>query len=151
MFTAFNILQWRAVLLNISLKVKKEHFCLFAFRFDLVSSEAVASVCARIVETGLVCTETEEEGKVVQLMKKVQLIRGLMASKGMPSFYITINPADIYNPIVKLMASSDIDVDNLLPEEVPDPWEQAILIALNPVVAAQCFNVYMKAFIRDNG
>ncbi|PBK82428.1 hypothetical protein ARMGADRAFT_872829, partial [Armillaria gallica] len=27
-------------------------------------------------------------------------IRGSMMDKGLPSFYITINPADIYHPIV---------------------------------------------------
>ena len=41
----------------------------------------------------------------------------------------------------------DINVDNLLPDQVPNYWEQAILVAKNPFVAAKFFNLYMKAFI----
>ncbi|KAI9065778.1 hypothetical protein FKP32DRAFT_1610468 [Trametes sanguinea] len=167
MFTAFNILQRRAVLLNTSLKIKRDHFRTFAERFALVSEDAVARVCARVAETGVIRGDTAEERKVVRLMKEVQLvnrnvpgssaariamrneIRALMATHGMPSFYITINPADIYNPVVKLLGGADIDVDNLLPEEVPDAWQQSILVARNPLVGAQFFNAYMKAFVKE--
>ncbi|KAI9064820.1 hypothetical protein FKP32DRAFT_1534866, partial [Trametes sanguinea] len=166
MFTAFNILQRRSVLLNTSMKVKRDHFRSFADRFASVSEDAVARVCARVAETGVVSGNDAEERRVVDLMKEVQIItrnvpgssaarvamrneiRALMASHGMPSFYVTINPADIYNPVVKLLAGDDIDVDDLLPEQVPDPWQQSILVARNPTVAARFFNVYMKAFIR---
>ncbi|KAH9855237.1 hypothetical protein C2E23DRAFT_697523, partial [Lenzites betulinus] len=104
--------------LNTGLKVRREHFRLFADRFAAVSEEAVARVCARIAETGSPTYDTEEERRVVDLMKEVQVvtrdvprssaarvamrnqIRALMATQGMPSFYITINPADIYNPVV---------------------------------------------------
>ncbi|KAH9853906.1 hypothetical protein C2E23DRAFT_689455, partial [Lenzites betulinus] len=104
--------------LNTSLKVKREHFRSFADCFASVSDDAVARVCARVAETGIIRGETPEENHVVQLMKEVQLvnrsvpgtsaarlamrndIRALMASHGMPSFYLTINPADIYNPVV---------------------------------------------------
>ena len=74
-------------------------------------------------------------------------IRGLMIEKGMPSFFITINPADVYNPIVKFLGGGDIDLNNILPEQVPNYREQAILIAKNPFIAAKFFNIYMKAFI----
>jgi hypothetical protein len=67
-----------------------------------------------------------------------------MIEKGLPSFYITINPADVFNPVVKFLAGSEIDVDKLLPEDVPNYWDQSVLIAKNPVVAAQFFNLYMK-------
>ena len=60
-----------------------------------------------------------------------------MMDKGLPSFYITINPADVYNPLVKLLAGLDIDIDNLLSEDVPKYWEQSVLIAKNPAVAAK--------------
>ena len=74
-------------------------------------------------------------------------IRGLMIEKGMPSFFNTINPADVYNPIVKFLGGAEIDLNNILPEEVPNYCEQAILVAKNPFIAAKFFNIYMKAFI----
>jgi hypothetical protein len=68
--------------------------------------------------------------------------------KGLPSFYITINPADVYNPLVKFLAGAEIDIDHLLPEQIPNYMEQSILIAKNPFIAAQFFNIYVKAFLK---
>jgi hypothetical protein len=50
----------------------------------------------------------------------------------LPSFYVTINPADVYNPLVKFLAGSEIDIDNLLPEDVLKFHEQSILIVAGP-------------------
>ena len=47
-----------------------------------------------------------------------------------------INPADVYNPIVKFLGGAEIDLNNILPEEVPNYREQAILVAKNPFIAA---------------
>ena len=70
-----------------------------------------------------------------------------MMEHGLPAFFITINPADVYNPVVKFLAGEDINVDKLLPSEVPQWREQSVLIAKNPFVGAKFFNIYMKAFI----
>jgi hypothetical protein len=51
-----------------------------------------------------------------------------MCEQGLPSFYVTINPADVYNPLVKFLAGSEIDIDNLLPEDVPKFHKQSILV-----------------------
>ena len=67
--------------------------------------------------------------------------------QGLPSFYITISLVDVFNLLVKFLTGSDIDIDNLLPEQVPDYWEQSYLVARNPAVAAKFFNIYMKAFL----
>ncbi|KAI0708655.1 hypothetical protein C8Q76DRAFT_627344, partial [Earliella scabrosa] len=166
LFTAFNILQRRAVLLHSSLKIKRDRFDTFTNDFRSVSPDAIARVCARLAVTKQVSATDAEERRVLRLMKEVQMvnsnvpgssaariamrneIRGMMITHGMPNFYLTINPADLYNPVVKFLAGADIDVDSLLPEQVPDPWEQSILIARNPVVAAKFFRTYMDAFIK---
>ena len=165
MFTAFNILQRRAVLLHTSLKVRKANFSSIASDFASVSPETVHIITERISRGDSVTANTAEERKVLNLMKQVNVvtsnvpgtsasrvtmrneIRGLMIEKGMPSFFITINPADVYNPIVKFLGGGDINLNDILPEQVPNYREQAILIAKNPFIAAKFFNLYMKAFI----
>lgn len=72
-----------------------------------------------------------------------------MIEKGLPSFYLTINPADVYNPLVKFLAGDEIDLDKLTLDTVPDYFDQPCLIAKDPAVAAQFFIVYMKAFISE--
>jgi hypothetical protein len=107
----------------------------------------------------------DEERRVLKLMKEVNVInshvagssqsklvmrnqiRGLMIDKGLPSFYITINPADVFNPLVKFLADDEINLDSMTADTVPKYFEQASLVAKNPAVAAQFFNIYMKAFI----
>ena len=166
LFTAFNILQRRALLLGSSLKVKKASFAQFAKSFASVSSEAVGDVLERIEKGDGVSARTAEERKVLRLMKEVNLvttkvpgssaarvamrneIRALTMTHGMPSFYVTINPADTHNPIVKFLAGADIDVDNMLQDQVPNYWEQSTLVSANPAVGAKFFNVYLKAFVR---
>jgi len=73
-------------------------------------------------------------------------IRVNIVSLGIPSFFVTVNSTDVYNPIVKFLASGHIDVDNLLPDQVPTYWEQAKVVAHNPCVAAEFFNIYVNAF-----
>lgn len=73
-------------------------------------------------------------------------IRSLIIDQGVPHFYVTINPADVYNPLVRFLAGSDINVDRCLPKD-HDYHKQAMLVAKNPVAAAKFFNIYMKAFI----
>jgi hypothetical protein len=164
-FTAFNILQRHEMLLHTGLKVKRSNFEFVASQFAFVSTTVVTSVSERVANGGSITPKNVEEHKVLHLLKQVNgiaatapgssaarvamrnEIRGLMIEKGLPSFYITINPADMFNPIVKFLAGSEIDVDALLPEDVPDHWDQSVLIAKNPVIAARFFNIYMKAFI----
>lgn len=73
----------------------------------------------------------------------------MIVKKGLPSFYLTTNPADVFNPVVKFLAGSEIDVDQLLPEQVPSYLEQSILVAKNPFVASKFFNLYMKSFVKN--
>jgi hypothetical protein len=164
-FTAFNILQRHEMLLSTSLKVKRANFVSVASQFASVSPEVVKTVSERVASGEAAVAKNEEERKVINLLKQVNgvaasvpgssaarvamrnEIRGLMIEKGLPSFYITINPADVFNPIVKFLAGAEIDIDTLLPEDIPNYWDQSVLIAKNPVVAAQLFNLYMKAFI----
>ncbi|KAJ8580435.1 hypothetical protein M405DRAFT_753282, partial [Rhizopogon salebrosus TDB-379] len=64
-----------------------------------------------------------------------------------PHFYITINPADVYNLVVKFLATREIVVDDMLPCKVATYWPQSILGPRNPAVAAKFFNLHMKSFI----
>ncbi|TFY51291.1 hypothetical protein EVG20_g11068, partial [Dentipellis fragilis] len=166
MFTAFNILQRRASLLHSSLKVKTSAFPSVARDFASITPDALQRVTDRVSHGDCVTAHGAEERRVLKLMREVKLvtshvpgsssskltmrnqIRALMAEKGQPSFYVTINPADVYNPLVKFLAGSDIDIDNMAPSDVPNYWEQSLLVARNPIVAARFFNLYMKAFIR---
>ena len=168
MFTVFNILQRRTVMINSSLKVERASYGRVAADLAAVSPESLAQVSQKMQSAAGVSSLRDfsaEERRVLRLMDEVKLvsrdvrgsnaarlhmrneIRGLMVQLGLPSFYLTINPADVYNPLVKFLAGADINLDDLLPDDVPDIGRQSILIVRNPVVAAKFFNIVIKAFI----
>jgi len=68
-------------------------------------------------------------GSSVAHMEMCNEIQALTTQLGSPTFFITINPVDVYNPLVKFLAGNDIDIDYLLPEQVPKYWDQALLVA----------------------
>ena len=164
-FTAFNIIQRRKMLLHTSLKVKHSNFRSWADKFRSISPNAIERVISRLSNGDYTTAHDDEERKVLSLMKEVNMIsshvpgssasrvamrneiRALMMKIGLPSFFITINPADIYNLIVKFLAGEDINIDSLLPEQVLNSWEQSILIMKNPVIAARFFDIFIKVFL----
>ena len=165
-FTVFNVLQKRSILLHSSLKINRGLFDTFRSDFAKVSPSAVHAVAERLVGGDHTTCFTGEEKRVRELLKQVSHvttrvqgssssrvlmrneIRALMIEKGLPSFYVTTNPADVYSPIVKFMSGGEFDLDAMLPEDVPDFWSQSILVAKNPVVASRFFHLLMTAFIR---
>jgi len=169
MFVAFNMNQRRKLLLHMSLRVKRNNFDSWARRFVDISMEAVQTLSERAATGAQPMITTDEEQKVLELLKEVKLtsasvpgsaasrltvrneIRANILSLGVPSFYITVNPADLYSPAVKYLSGHDIDVDNLMSNEVPTYWEQAKAIARNPCIAAEFFDAYLSAFFFPPG
>lgn len=165
LFTVFNVLQRRELLLHTSLRVKHAHFDSAAQNFASVSLQTVHIVSEHVAHGDTETAQNDEEHKVLRLMSEVKAIsthvrgssaaqmqmrneiRAMMMEHRLPNFYITINPADVYNPIVKFLSGADIDIDSLLPDEVPRFMEQSIFMAKNPVIAAKFFNLYLKAFM----
>lgn len=162
-FSVFNVLQRREVIQRTSMRVSRSSFESKAEIYARLQPEAIQRV-AEQMEKGEMKFDRQDEKDVLHLMRDVHMvnstvmgsgasrmkmrneIRAMIASLGAPSFFITINPADVYNPLVKLLAGDEIDIDKLLPEQIPNYMEQSILIAKDPVLAARFFHIYMKAF-----
>lgn len=167
LFSVFNILQRREVSLGATLMVNKDSFSSFTRDLRSVSSQAIARVVDMLAKGQALLPKDDEERKVVRLMKQVNMvsrharassashtamrneIRGMMMELGLPSFYVTINPADVYNPVVRFLAGEEIDVDNILPNQPHSFWNQASLIAKNPFVAAKFFDLYITSFFES--
>ena len=73
-------------------------------------------------------------------------IKVLTVNQGLSHFYLTINLADVYNPLVWFLAGKDINPDTILPGDF-NYFEQASIVAKNPFVVSRFFNIFMKAFI----
>ncbi|KAF8592100.1 hypothetical protein K439DRAFT_1325878 [Ramaria rubella] len=87
-------------------------------------------------------------GSTAEVNAMREEIRAIICSRGLPHLFIIINPADAHNPIAQVLAGRKIDLDeffhNLSPQS--EVFEQAKLIAENPVAGAKAFKVLIDAF-----
>jgi hypothetical protein len=75
LFTVFNILQHRAILLQTSLKVKQTSLDHFAHQFCGISLQAVRNVCNHLAQQNTKFEAmTAEEQHILRLMKEVNVI-----------------------------------------------------------------------------
>ena len=164
-FTIFNVLQRRNILLHSSLKIDCRSFDMFRSDFAMVSPSAVWAVGERLLRGDYETCLMGEEKRVWELLKQVSHvtsnvqglssalalkrneIRGLMVEKGLPSFYVMINPADVYNPVLKFMSGDEFDVDDMMSNDVLEYWAQSILVATNPAITLQFFHLYMTTLV----
>lgn len=170
LFTAFNIVQRRTMLNSVALKTKRGWFGPVAERLNSVSAESAQLIADRMeADSEFVLDPSSESDAagVSNLLSEVNSVtrmvcgtsasqvvrrnelRAMNISFGVFPAFVTLNPADCYNPLVKFLHGGDIDIDNLLPEQVPNYHEQSILVAKNPFIAARFFDIYVRAFI-DN-
>ena len=165
MFVFFNMIQQRVASQQTNLRASRVDFNMIASDLVNVSNDAIQAVIDHLSKGDSITAKTPEEATVLKLMRDVQTvssnipgsaatriamwneIRGLILRLGLPSFYVTINPADIYNPIVHFMSGHDFDLNNMLPEDVPHLHEQKKFVAKNPFVAAKFFRRSIDAFI----
>ncbi|PPQ76981.1 hypothetical protein CVT26_007829 [Gymnopilus dilepis] len=77
-------------------------------------------------------------------------IRAIINAKGAPTLFITLNPADVDNPIVKLFGGEDIDVDDLFNGNLQemDAWRRKVYAARNPAASAKFFDLMVQTFIK---
>ncbi|CAF1539091.1 unnamed protein product, partial [Adineta steineri] len=67
-------------------------------------------------------------------------IHGLIFNQGLPSIFLTINPADINSRVALYFAGIDLDLDAIIPNNLPSTYQRAEIIASHPVSTAKFFH-----------
>ncbi|KAF5327481.1 hypothetical protein D9619_005136 [Psilocybe cf. subviscida] len=82
---------------------------------------------------------------------KVQLrnqIRALIMYQGTPTIFITLNPADVDNPIVRVLTGEHISLEDISRGEDMDSWSRQLFAARNPSACAMFFHLIITNFIK---
>jgi len=66
-----------------------------------------------------------------------------------PSLWLTINPADIHDPIAQIFVGEDIDMDKFNSQLGPDSSHRAENIASNPYAAAEYFHFVVNTTLES--
>ncbi|CAF4308423.1 unnamed protein product [Rotaria sp. Silwood2] len=68
-------------------------------------------------------------------------IHGLIFSQGLPSIFLTLNPADTHSPVALYFAGVKLNLDNVQNEQLMDTYRRAEIIASHPVSTAKFFHL----------
>ncbi|KAF5310090.1 hypothetical protein D9619_010532 [Psilocybe cf. subviscida] len=74
-------------------------------------------------------------------------IRALISNQGTPTLFITLNPSDVDNPIVRLLSGDDIQLEDIQRGEDMSSWDRRLLAARHPAECAQFFHLVITKFI----
>jgi hypothetical protein len=162
-FVVFNILQRRTACFHAHLMTSKPHFQQAAQLIESLSSTDVATALVNISK-GVYSNVADQ--RISMLMKHIRVVGGhvmgsaysrsalrakihsLCFNLGLPSIFVTINPADIHSPVALYFAGVNLDLDKVLPESLGTSYERAQTIATHPVAAAKFFNSLIKSMLK---
>ncbi|CAM4811757.1 unnamed protein product [Rotaria magnacalcarata] len=162
-FVLFNILQRRTACFHAQLMTSRPYFQQSAQLLETLSSEDVATALLNISKASY--SKVSDE-RINTLMKHIKVVGGhvmgsaysrsalrtkihsLCFNLGLPSLFVTINPADIHSPVALYFAGVDLDLDRVLPEVLRTSYECSQIIATHPVATAKFFNCLIKSILK---
>ncbi len=129
-FVCYNIMQKKKVCDSVHFKIKATQQRTVVNQLLNVDRELLARMIEATRTNPDYKPQTHEEYALIALVNKVGTvlhdlpgtsgykirmrneIRGLVSYRGTPAFFITLNPSDIHNPVVRLLAGDNINVED---------------------------------------
>ena len=155
-FIVFNMLQRREACLHARLMTSKPYFSRTADQIVSLKVDDIKEVLSNFEKN-----KTNASGRNPQvnaLLSQVKAvggkvmgsaysrsalrnqIHGLIFNQGLPSIFLTINPADINSRVALYFAGVDLDLDAIIPSNLPSTYQRAEIIASHPVATAKFFH-----------
>ncbi|KAJ3517880.1 hypothetical protein NMY22_g13870 [Coprinellus aureogranulatus] len=87
-------------------------------------------------------------GSVAQRIKMRNEIRAIISQRGSPTLFVTLNPADYFNPIVTVLGKRCSTVEEVEAIASLNTSERTSIALKHPVACAQFFDIMIKRFVR---
>jgi hypothetical protein len=163
MFVLFNILQRRQACRNATLMASRPYFQTAANDLQTLTSKEIESA---LITIGKKTFSSVDNPRINTLMNQIKAVGGsvmgsaysrsslrnqihaLIFNQGLPSIFMTINPADIHSRVALYFAGVDLDLDKIIPETIPSTYERAQIIASHPVATGRFFNVLISSILK---
>ena len=155
-FIAFNMLQRREACLHARLMTSKPFFTKTAEQIVSLSVDDIKQVLNDFEKSKV--SASSRNPQVNALLSQVKAvggrvmgsahsrstlrnqIHGLIFNQGLPSIFLTINPADINSRVALYFAGVDLDLGAIIPNNLPSTYQRAEIIASHPVATAKFFH-----------
>ncbi|KAJ7730794.1 hypothetical protein B0H16DRAFT_1329754, partial [Mycena metata] len=164
-FFYYNVLRKQLVSTNLRYTAPKNNYRGLIDKMLAVDLDQLAALRDKCKNNPLYAPADDTERSIMTLMSSVGLvarhipgsaghklslrneIRGVINYRGAPTLFITLNPSDVDNPIVRLLAGEDIDLEDVARGEDVDSWSRRIFAARNPAPCAIFFDLMIQKFI----
>ena len=165
-FTFFNVVRKRAIMSDIRFRVPLSHHEEITKELLSIDPDIVMRIEHACERNPAYKPSTEAEANVFRVMRSLRLIpknipgsdgykllrrneiRAMVMQLGTPTLFVTLNPSDVDNPIVRLFSGEDIVLEDLTRGEDMISWRRQLLAARNPAACALFFHTMISKFIR---
>jgi len=155
-FVVFNLLQRRDACFHAQLIATKPYF--------QASANEIQSINSKDIEMALDNNSkriynTESNSALNKLLQHIKTVGGrvmgsaysrtalrtrihaLIFNQGLPSIFLTLNPADIHSPVALYFAGVQLNLDKIQNDQLMDTYKRAEIIASHPVATAKFFHL----------
>lgn len=161
-FVVFNLLQRRDACFHAQLVATKPYFRSSANEIQSVKSNDIEIALKNIARRTY---DTKSSSALNKLLNHVKTIGGrimgsaysrsalrtqihaLIFNQGLPSIFLTLNPADIHSPVALYFAGVKLDLDNVQIDQLMTTYKRAEIIASHPVSTAKFFHLLISAIL----
>jgi len=158
-FVVFNLLQRRDACFHAQLIATKPYFQASANEIQTIKSKDIEMVLDNNTKRTYNTDANSALNKLLQHIKTVggrvmgsaysrtalrTRIHALIFNQGLPSIFLTINPADIHSPVALYFAGVQLNLDKIKDEQLMDTYRRAEIIASHPVATAKFFHLLIS-------
>ena len=164
-FVYYNIRQKKMVWDSVNFRVRASQKDAIVQRLLSVDKNLLRDVIGRYERDPLYTPQTAPEQDLLRLLNDVGMvarelpgtagykrrlrneIRSLIYFRGTPALFVTLNPSDIHNPLVRLLAGDEIDLERAQQGVELSEWQRTVHAASHPAACAMFFHLVISTFI----
>ena len=155
-FVVFNLLQRRDACFHAQLIATKPYFQTSAPEIQSLNGNDIEMALNNISKRTYSSASNSTLNKLLSHIKTIggrvmgsaysrsalrTRIHALIYNQGLPSIFLTLNPADIHSPVALYFAGVKLDLDNIQIEQLMTTYKRAEIIASHPVATAKFFHL----------
>ncbi|CAF4063150.1 unnamed protein product [Rotaria sp. Silwood2] len=154
-FVVFNLLQRRDACFHAQLIATNPYFQASAQEIQSLNSNDIEMALNKSAKNTFNSTSNASIHKLLNHIKTIggrvmgstysrtalrTRIHALIYNQGLPSIFLTLNPADIHSPVALYFAGAKLDLDNIQIEQLMTTYKRAQIIASHPLATAKFFH-----------
>jgi hypothetical protein len=156
----FNQIQRAEARQRVFLMLKKKNFSTFVNEFKQLTIEDVEKTAKNYSVTNKLdpnstfaklfnkvhSVSVQVQGSKASLYNRRMDLKSYLIKFGLPLFYITINPADVHNPLILMIANDEINLDSC---SISKSFNRMNIVKKNPYAQAKFFDIIISTLLKE--